>query len=242
MGKIAIVEVPTGGAIPAAGIVLLRRGGDNTQTAPRLTSVHGVPTASAPVGSLALRDDAPDLDSALYVSTGSGWSPMGSSAALAALTEVVDDLTTDLGTLTGNVDTLTTDVATVSARVASQLVTATLTPAAEDTNAIEVTLAVVDLAGNAVERAQTFVFELLTESMVPALEAAFTMALTTGDLLSTTAKPALLGRSTALGVAVVVVTDFMGTFAGTVFLRVTPIGVSGTYTHGTPAIVALTFA
>lgn len=155
----------------------------------------------------------------------------------AALIGIVDADSTITGT---NVDTALTEL---SARVRTQLVTTTLTAAAESGNAIAVTINLVDLAGTAVSRAQRLICRLYTADMLQALAAAWTMAETgAGSEISTTAKPSLLIATDANGDATVTVTDVSGVAATTVYLEVTPLPPTGTYMPGCPNIIALTFA
>lgn len=124
-----------------------------------------------------------------------------------------------------------------------ELVTVTLTAAAEAANAIEVTINVVDLGGNAVSRAQRLHCHLYDAAMLDAVAASFTMAETgAGAAVSTSAKPGLLVDTDASGDAKVTVTDVSGSFAGTVYLKVDPLPLTGANKPGVPALIALTFA
>ena len=124
-----------------------------------------------------------------------------------------------------------------------ELVTVTLTAAAEADNAIEVTINLVNLAGEAVSRAQRLHCHLYDAAMLDAVAASFTMAETgAGTGISTTAKPGLLVDTDASGDAKVTVTDVSGSFAGTVYLKVDPLPLTGTNKPGVPALIALTFA
>lgn len=123
------------------------------------------------------------------------------------------------------------------------LVTVTLTAAAEAANAIEVTINVVNLGGEAVSRAQRLHCHLYDAAMLDAVAASWTMAETgAGAAVSTSAKPGLLIDTDASGDAKVTVTDVSGSFTGTVYLKVDPLPATGTNKPGVPAMIALTFA
>lgn len=152
--------------------------------------------------------------------------------------------------LVGILDTLATITATtveaalaeLSNRVRTQLVTCTLAASAEAANVITVTVNVVDLNGTAVSRAQRVKLQLYEITMIAALVGAARLAETgAGSEITTTANAALIILTDANGDATVTVTDVMGASSKTFVLEATPIGVSGTYTHGTPTYVALTF-
>lgn len=175
-----------------------------------------------------------------------GFCPAGSSLARA-----FDTLATTSGAgLVGILDALSTITATtveaalaeLSNRVRTQLVTCTLTPGAEAANVIAVTLNVVDLNGTAVSRAQRVKLTLYEITMIPALAAAATLAETgAGSEITTTANASLIILTDANGDATVSVTDAAGASSKTFVLEAVPIGVSGTYTHGTPTYALITF-
>lgn len=124
-----------------------------------------------------------------------------------------------------------------------ELVTVALTAAAEAGNAIEVTINLVNLAGEAVSRAQRLHCHLYDSAMLDALAAAYTMAETgAGAAVSTSAKPGLLIDTDANGDAKVTVTDVSGVSTATVYLKVDPLPTSGSNKPGVPAMIALTFA
>lgn len=130
----------------------------------------------------------------------------------------------------------------LSARVRTQMVTFTLTAAAEVADVIAVTVNLVDLAGVAVSRAQRFMVQAFKADMTLASSAEITLAETgTGSEVSTTAKPVLVAATDASGDAVISVTDVAGGSGLALFLVFTPVQASGTYTPGTPVMVAVTF-
>lgn len=155
----------------------------------------------------------------------------------ASLVGIEDSATTITAT---NVETA---LAELSNRVRTQLVTCTLTAGGDLGNTQVVTINVVDLNGTAVSRAQRLLCELYTADMLHALAAAWTMAETgAGSEVSTTAKPSLLIDTDANGDASLTITDVATGSAATLYLKVTPVPTSGTYLHGTPAIIPVTFA
>ena len=124
-----------------------------------------------------------------------------------------------------------------------ELVTVTLTAAAEAGNAIEVTINLVNLAGEAVSRAQHLHCHLYDSAMLDALAAAYTMAETgAGAAVSTSAKPGLLIDTDANGDAKVTITDVSGSSTATLYLKVDPLPLTGTNKPGVPALIAITFA
>lgn len=92
----------------------------------------------------------------------------------------------------------------------------TLSAADEDTDVIEVTLQVVDAAGQSVSEATTVTIEVVGE-----LTAAYTIAATTGTELGITARQGLTVTTTAAGAAVFDVTDVVGGSDADVVLRAT---------------------
>lgn len=118
------------------------------------------------------------------------------------------------------------------------------TIAAESGNAIDVTLALADLEGNAVTRAQRIVCRVFDAAMLLGGTAGTAIGLSevgAGSEVSTTAKNTLVIDTDANGAAVVRV----GTAStGTVFLELVPEMTAPGSTHlpGFPRIVTLTFA
>lgn len=139
-------------------------------------------------------------------------------------------------------DTVEAVLSELGTRIASALVTVTASAAAESANNIDVTINVVDLAGVAVSRAQKLLCEVLKSDLTDASATEYRLSETgAGSEISTTAKPKLLIATDSSGDATVRVHDQAGASNASVILKITPVAVSGSYTHGLPTYVVLTF-
>ncbi len=179
-----------------------------------------------------LRSGASSQVAAIYVSvdTGATWYvvPGVTTAALA----ILDDTTT------------AAILTTLGAQEAAKICVPSLTAAAESGNAIAVTIGLKDGMGVTLARAQRLKCQILDAAGLIGLVAEWTLAETgAGSEISTTARPTLIIETDASGAAVVTVTDVSGTFAGTVYLEVTPVSLAGASPEpGMPTQIALTFA
>jgi len=133
------------------------------------------------------------------------------------------------------------DGAVTSDKLATIPALVDLTPAAEAADVIAVTVNLVDLEGDDLDRAQRLLCEVFKDDMTQASSAEFTLAETgSGSEVSTTAKPRLLIDTDASGDATVSITDVAGASGATVFLQVTPVSTS-TNVPGHPRIIEVTF-
>lgn len=116
--------------------------------------------------------------------------------------------------------------------------TAVLTVGAEAANAIPVTIQLQTEDGVNIAEVRTLHCEVLDVNTELAVAANYTSAETgTGAEVSPTAQPGLIITTSALGAAIVTVTDVSGVASEIVYLRVTPLS-----DQGTPSYAALTFA
>lgn len=116
---------------------------------------------------------------------------------------------------------------------------AVATPGAEVANVIAVAVQIQDGGGQNVEEATPLLATLLNASLVPELEAAFTMTQTGGALTTADNKPALLVTTGAGGAITLSVTDAGGASGLTTYLKLEPL--PGVGKVGQAVILPLTF-
>lgn len=112
------------------------------------------------------------------------------------------------------------------------------TLASEYQNTVSVTVQLKDPEGNNVEEAVDLLCSVRDANALAAVVGAFRLAETgTGAEVSATAKPSLIVTTSALGVAIITVTDVSTSFVGSVYLEVHPLN-----RFGSPGLVEVEFA
>lgn len=122
------------------------------------------------------------------------------------------------------------------------IVVPALSAAAKASNAVVVTINLVDAGGAAVSRAQRLLCRLYAADMLQVLAAAFTIAETgAGAGVSTTLAASLLLDTDASGDAAITLTDVSTIFTGTLYLEVVPVS-TGSGGIGVPCVIPVSFA
>jgi hypothetical protein len=230
MGLFARFTSAIDGALRAQGLQLRPTKGDPATASVEIAAVRGTPTGAPSGVGVAVDVEAAGLTTLLWGYAAGAWGafmPAGTlastaSGAGASLIGIEDAAASLKGT-------------TVEAALAEIATPLSLTAGAESGDDIAVTV-----AGTA--HVAQYLAELFDDEMEPLASTAFTMAETgAGAEVSTTAKAKLLFTTSAAGAATLTVHDVAGASGATIYLRVSPCGVSAGAHPSPAAIIALTF-